>query len=242
MSHLIRINKLLSQHGVASRRKADELVAAGQVMVNGQLLTKPGALIDITKDRVSVSGQELDLRKGSAHRYYMINKPQGHLSTVEDTHQRRKVMDLIPETKGLFPVGRLDKDTTGLLLITDDGELAHRLMHPSFEIKKVYEVVLRGRIDDAALARMKKGVDIGEKRLSILRLVELKRSAGSSRLLVEIHEGKKRQIRRTFEALGYDIAALKRTEYAGLKPDIKEGSWRMLTDTEVKSLKKKVGL
>ena len=151
-------------------------------------------------------------------------------------------MDLVPKDKGLFPVGRLDKDTTGLLIVTNDGELAHRMMHPRFEMEKLYEVMVSGAFKRSDIKKFEKGVDIGDEKPSVCKVRDVKKIRGSVSIVVELHEGRKRQIRRTFEALGYKISSLKRIVYAGLKLDVKEGAYRMLTDDEVSSLKIKVGL
>lgn len=242
MSHLVRINKLLSQLGIASRRKADELIKEGAVTLNDRVLKAPGAIVDTAKDRVTIQGREINLQQPRNYLYFIINKPRGYISTVKDTHKRQTIMELIPRARGLFPVGRLDKDTTGLILITNDGELAHRLMHPRYEIEKVYEVEIQGCLSHKAILNLEKGVDIKEQRPSVCKVLRVKKLKGVTKVLLEIHEGRKRQIRRTFETLGYRINSLKRISYGGLKIDIKEGSHRRLTDEEVSYLKKQVGL
>ncbi|NQT90042.1 MAG: rRNA pseudouridine synthase [Candidatus Omnitrophica bacterium] len=241
MTSHVRINKLLSQLGVASRRKADDLIAKGKVSLNGKVLTAPGALVDTAKDKIEVSGKTLDLTQ-KKRLYYLVNKPKGHICTVEDTHARRTILDLLPSSKGLFPVGRLDKDTTGLIIITDDGELAHRLMHPSYEIRKTYEAVVSGLLKTSDIAKLEKGIDIGEKTPAVSKIIKVNSLKGRTVVILEIHEGKKRQIRRVFEALGYSVKDLKRIDYAGLKIDMKEGGFRSLTEKEINYLRKKVGL
>ena len=242
MSSLIRINKLLSQLGIASRRKADQLIEEGAVTLNGEVLAAPGAVVDITKDKLLIGGKQVDLQPPKKWSYLMLNKPEGYISTVKDTHKRRTIMELIPETAGLFPVGRLDKDTTGLILITNDGELAHRLMHPSYEVEKRYEVEIPGGLSSGAISSLETGVDINEKRPSVCKVLKVERLIGATKVILEIHQGKKRQVRRTFEALGYRLNSLKRISYAGLKLNVKKGSYRKLTDSEVSHLKKKAGL
>lgn len=242
MSPPVRINKLLSQLGIASRRKTDQLIKEGAVTLNGEVLKKPGAMIDPVTDRLAVYGEEIDLGQLKSYLYFMVNKPKGYISTVRDTHQRQTVIELVPGAKGLFPVGRLDKDTTGLILITNDGELAHRLMHPKYEIGKVYQAEVSGDLKGKTLLNLEKGVDIKEKRLSFCKVLKVKKLKGATEVVLEIHEGKKRQIRRTFEALGYRLSSLKRISYAGLHLNIEEGSYRRLTEAEVSSLKEKVSL
>jgi 23S rRNA pseudouridine2605 synthase len=242
MSPLVRINKLLSQMGIASRRKADELIKNGAVSVNGEVLKVLGVIIDTEKDKVAVKGEEISLSQPRNLHYYLLNKPKGYISTVKDEAGRKTVLELLPRQKGLFPVGRLDKDTTGLILITDDGELAHRLMHPRYGVDKVYEAEIEGKLTKADIASLEKGVDIGEERPSVSDVVKVKECGGRTRMTLKIHEGRKRQIRRTFEKLGYKLIVLKRIGYAGLKIDIKEGAFRELKEKEVAGLKKKAGL
>ena len=239
---LVRINKLLSQLGVASRRKADAMIAQGRIYVNGKPLLSPGAMIDTFKDRISVDGKDIDAKAACSNVYIMLNKPQGYIATVRDTHQRRTVMDLVPGQKGLFPVGRLDKDTTGLLILTNDGELSHRLMHPSHEIEKLYEVTIPGAVKRSDIKRIEGGVDIGDSKVSCLKIVNVKDHGKETVIKVKMHEGRKRQVRRTFEALGYKIKQLKRVSYAGLGLDIEEGSCRPLQENEISWLKKTTGL
>jgi 23S rRNA pseudouridine2605 synthase len=242
MSKLIRINKLLSQSGIASRRGADEMIAQGRVSVNNKSLEGPGAMVDTEKDIVCVDGKNIDISSEQGHIYIMLNKPQGHITTLRDTHKRRTVMDLVPKVKGIFPVGRLDKDTTGLLILTNDGELSHRLMHPSYEIEKIYEVTIAGAVKRPDIGRIEKGVDIGDERASSFKIVNVLSGRGETLIKVSLHEGRKRQIRRTFEAMGYRIKALQRIEYAGLRLDVREGSFRQLNSDEVYKIKKAVGL
>lgn len=242
MSSLVRINKLLSGLGIASRRKADALIKEGAVALNNSVLKKPGVIVDIRKDRLTVYGKEVALGEQKRYIHLLLNKPEGYISTAKDTHERRTVMDLVPKGRGLFTVGRLDKDTTGLILVMNDGELAHRLMHPSYEIKKVYDVLLKGLLSDKDLAALRKGVDIKDKRPSVCKVLRIKRLKTASRILLEIHQGRKRQIRRTFEALDYRVTSLKRISYGGLKLNIKEGDYRHLKAEEVKHLKRQVKL
>ena len=228
MAALVRINKLLSHAGVASRRKADELIEKGAVSVNGKVLKSQGVIVDTEKDKVLVSGREVKMEPKKKYRYFLLNKPKGYISTVTDTHNRKTIMELVPKMPGLFSVGRLDKNTTGLILITNDGELAHRLMHPRYEVEKIYDVEVKGRLNDADISKIKSGVDIGDKRPAAADVLKIKRLKDTTRLSIKIHEGRKRQIRRTFDALGYQVINLKRTSYAGLSFDIKEGSYKEL--------------
>ncbi|MFH1867353.1 MAG: pseudouridine synthase, partial [Candidatus Omnitrophota bacterium] len=207
-----------------------------------KVLKKPGAMIDVTKDKLTVSGREVEFRGIKGHTYLMLNKPVGYISTAADTHNRRTILELVPKIDGIFTVGRLDKDTTGVILITSDGELAHRLMHPSYEIDKVYEVFISRCLSDKDITALKHGVDIKEERPSVCDILECKRSISSTIILLKIHEGRKRQIRRTFESLGYSVTSLKRVSYGGIKLDLKEGEYRHLKAEEVKYLKEQVKL
>jgi len=243
MPQLLRINKLLSQQGIASRRKADEMISEGKVKVNGEILKQPGAIIDIEKDIVSVCGRDIIISSKKRYHYYLINKPKGYISTSKDTHARKTIMDLLPEKNGIFSIGRLDKDTTGVILVTNDGELTHRLMHPSFSIDKIYDVGIKGIMPDRDIVKLSKGVDIGDKRLSKCEVRHIKRAKSNTEIILRLHEGRNRQIRRTFAALGYDVESLNRISYAGLTASgMKPGSCRPLTEKEVLSLKKQVGL
>lgn len=151
-------------------------------------------------------------------------------------------MDLVPKVKGLFPVGRLDKETTGLLIITNDGELAHRMMHPRYSVEKRYEVVVSGAFKRSDAEKLAKGVDIGDKRLSIFNVHKAEGHGSSTRIVLEIHEGRKRQVRRTLNALRYKVLSLNRAAYAGLTLDVKEGAYRELTEKEVLQIKSIAGL
>jgi len=242
MAALVRINKLLSQMGIASRRRADELIKEGAVFLNGEMLKAPGVIVDVEKDTIALGGKVLNPRQQRRYFYYLVNKPQGYICTVKDTHGRRKIVDLAPKINGIFPVGRLDKDTTGLILLTNDGGLAHRLMHPRYNIEKIYEAHISGGLCAKDIQALQGGVDIQDKRPSVCEVLKFKRLKGLTMITLKIHEGRKRQIRMTFEALGYKVISLKRINYAGLDIDIEEGRYRELTDTELQGLKRKVGL
>ncbi|MDD5505045.1 MAG: pseudouridine synthase [Candidatus Omnitrophica bacterium] len=243
MPDLIRINKFLAQRGIASRRKSDELISQGRVCLNGIKLSSPGAMVDPVKDTVSVDGVKIDAGLLPEHlTYLMLNKPAGYITTLKDTHKRRTVMDLVPGVKGVFPVGRLDKDTTGLLIMTNDGRLCHRLMHPSFEMDRLYEVTIAGQVKASDISRIERGVDIGDGKASALKVLDIINDKFKTVVRVSLHEGRKRQVRKTFEALGYKIKELTRTGYAGLKLDLQTGSYRHLSEKEVSLLKKGVGI
>ena len=234
--NLIRLNRFLAQAGIASRRKCDELIAAGRVKVNGKVVTELGVRINPQKDKVEFDGKEVQIPEYFI--YILMNKPRRVLTTARDDRRRRTVLDLLPIRERLFPVGRLDYMTTGALLITNDGEMAYYLTHPKFEVKKVYRVLLNKLIRPIDLHRFQHGIDLGDFKTAPCKAREIRRLDNRSLMEVEIHEGKNRQIRRMFAALGYEVEELHRKEFAGLKvDDLREGDFRELTPSEVKQLK-----
>ncbi len=235
----IRLNRYLAQAGIASRRKCDDLITAGRVRVNGKVVTELGVRIDPEKDRVEFDGREVVVPPYFI--YLLMNKPPRVVTTVKDDRRRKTVLDFIPIPERLFPVGRLDFMTTGALLITNDGELAYYLTHPKFQVKKVYRVLLDKIIRPIDLHRFQEGVDLGDFVTSTCKAREIRRIDNRSLLEVELHEGKNRQIRRMFAALGYEVEELHRKEFAGLKvDDLREGEFRELYPGEVKRLKQLV--
>ncbi len=228
----MRIQHFLSRAGIASRRKAEALIKKGLVKINGKVVLEPFFQVDPEKDKIEFNGKELKIPE--EHTYIILNKPRGFVTTVSDEFQRKTVMELIPlEEKGLVPVGRLDKDSEGLLLITNDGDLVHHLTHPSFEIEKEYEVVL-SRAAGRELKKMEEGIQSGEDFLRASKIV----FKGKNKILVTLKEGKKREIRRMLETLGYDIIRLKRIRLGNLKlSNLETGKWRKLTKAEVSKLK-----
>jgi len=242
----MRLNRFLARAGIASRRKSDALIRRGAVSVNGDVVAEPGCSIVVGRDQVVFQGRQVVLPE--AFEYIVLHKPAGHLVTRGDTHGRPTVFDRVD---GLHPgtvaVGRLDLDTTGLLLLTDDGELAFRLTHPRFEIDKRYEVVVAGKPGAAALDRLRGGVELEEgptapARVQVQHTRTLTRGV-ETRLIISIHEGRKRQIRRMCRVVGHPVLALKRVAFAGMGLDLpREGQWRYLTAAEVHKLRSQVGL
>lgn len=232
-----RLNKFLSQAGVVSRREADRLITQGRVRVNGRIVEELGFKIDEGRDSVSVDGR--NVKKGKGRIYIILNKPAGYLVTLKDPFQRPTIRKLLPPSLGrVFPVGRLDLESEGLLLLTDDGELAYRLSHPRFEVKKVYVVRVTGEPTRESLAQLEKGIFLEGERTAPSRVRLLAHSPKSSWLRIEIHEGKKREVRRMCRAIGHDVIELKRTAYAGLElRRLKPGGWRFLDAAEVRKLK-----
>jgi 23S rRNA pseudouridine2605 synthase len=225
----MRLNAYLARAGVASRRAADELIKDGRVLVNGspgQLNTQVGG-----SDLVEVDGERVELQRLT---YVLLHKPAGVVTTARDPHGRRTVVDLIGRRPGVVPVGRLDADTTGALLLTNDGALAHRLAHPRYEVDKVYVAEVEGRPDDAALARLAEGVELED---GLTAPANVRRLA-SSGIELTIHQGRKHQVKRMLEAVGHPVVRLHRSAYAGLGVEgLEPGEWRELATNEVESLK-----
>ena len=233
----MRINKYIAQAGIASRRKADELIAAGKVTVNGACLTEPGYDVSDT-DVVAVNGEVIE--RPETRVYYMMNKPIGTITAVSDEQGgRRTVLDLMPDVQErIFPVGRLDYNTSGLLFLTNDGELAYGLTHPKHHVEKVYRVRVAGNLPKAAVARLRKGVDIGGYTTQPAKVDVIMWTKHSMLLEVTIHEGKNRQIRRMFEAVGYPVQELARIAVGNIKlGHLKEGHYRKLSKGEIEYLK-----
>ncbi len=233
----MRLNRYLAQCGIASRRKAEEFIRSGRISVNGQTVQKLAVQVDIRHDRICLD--ERLIEPAAERKYILLNKPKGVITTVDDPFKRKTVMELIPGIPGLVPVGRLDFDTEGVILLTNDGELNFRLSHPRYKIDKIYLVTLNRPVNAADLERLKKGVNIGDSRPA--RASNPEKVAGR-RIRLTLHEGRKRQIKRMFTALRYEVTALRREQYAILRcDDLKLASWRYLTREEIVKLKKIVG-
>lgn len=238
----IRLNKFLSQSGVTSRREADRMIAEGRITVNGQVVQVFGLTIDDEKDEVKVDGRRV--KKDEQMVYLILNKPAGYLVSLKDPFGRPTIKDLLPSFKNrIFPVGRLDYESQGLLILTNDGDLAHRLTHPRFEVKKIYLVKVKDQPDSLKLAKLEKGIFLDGKKTAPAKIVPLRISSRQTLLRVEIYEGRKREIRRMLEAIGHRVLELRRIKLDGLSlGKLKKGQWRYLSPKEVGNLKKKVGL
>jgi 23S rRNA pseudouridine2605 synthase len=224
----MRINAYLGRAGIASRRKADELIKAGRVTVNGEL-AQLNSRVE-SRDRVELDGREVELQPLA---YVLLHKPAGVVTTASDPHGRRTVVDLVDHAARVVPVGRLDADTTGALLLTNDGDLAHRLAHPRYEVDKVYEVEVEGKPDDPVLERLREGVDLDDGRTAPAQA----RRLGPATLELVIHEGRKHQVKRMLEAVGHPVTRLHRSRYAGLSVEgLEPGAWRELEPFEVELL------
>jgi 23S rRNA pseudouridine2605 synthase len=226
----VRLNAYLARAGVASRRRADELIKAGRVTVNG----RRGELNDFVglRDVVEVDGRRIAPQELA---YVLLHKPAGVVTTARDPQGRPTVVDLVEHPARLVPVGRLDADTTGALLLTNDGELAHRLAHPRYEVDKVYEVEVEGEPDANALRQLSEGVELEDGRTAPARVCRL----GPSRIELIIHEGRKHQVKRMCEVVGHPVQQLHRSRYAGLDlSGLAPGQWRELSPAEVELLRR----
>ncbi len=239
---LLRLNRYLSMRGAASRREADRLIADGRVQVNGQTVSDLGVKVDEAGDRVAVDGRLLRPVRDLV--YLALNKPPGYLVTRDDPEGRPTVMALLPKMReSVFPVGRLDLDSEGLLLLTNDGELAFRLTHPRFEIRKLYAVEVAGSLSDEEASRLEKGIRLDGRKTAPARVRVAQRGLRRSQALVEIHEGRKREVRRMMEQVGHPVQSLKRVEFAGLRlGSLPRGQWRHLRRDEILSLRRLAGL
>ena len=235
----VRLNKLLAEHGLASRRAADELITEGHVTVDGVRVEELGLKVDPTEQLIEVDGAPLEPTGRERKRYYLLNKPAGVVCTNERRETRPRAVDLITDrAKGrIYTVGRLDEESKGLLILTNDGDFANRVMHPRYGVTKTYAVKLRGRIEDADVQRVREGVRLQEGRTGPVRVLIKKRSREYSRLEVTIQEGKNREIRRIFLAVGFKVVELRRTHIGPIHDrKLKFGFWRYLERVEVEEL------
>ena len=231
----VRLNKFIANSGVCSRREADNFILAGVVTVNGEVVTELGTKVNINTDDIRFNGERL---KGENKVYIIMNKPKGYVTTASDPHADKTVMDLL---KGcptrVFPVGRLDKNTTGVLMFTNDGEIAEKLTHPSYDKKKIYQVSLDSKLRGEDYDKILSGVELSDG-MSAADELEYIEEDDHRKLGIEIHSGKNRIVRRIFESLGYEVKALDRVYFAGLtKKGLKRGEWRFLTEGETNLLR-----
>ncbi|HEY4538864.1 MAG TPA: pseudouridine synthase [Faecalibacter sp.] len=232
----IRLNKYVANAGIASRREADELIKTGIVTVNGQVITEMGYKVQ-PDDEVRFDGKRISSQKNV---YFLLNKPKGYITTSKDEKNRKTVMDLVAgaTTARIFPVGRLDRQTTGVLLFTNDGYLTKKLTHPSHDIKKIYHVTLDKKLTANDLAEIKKGVRLIPEGIAVVDEISYIENRPKNEVGLEIHIGWNRVVRRIFEKLGYKVEALDRVSFAGLtKKGLNRGDYRPLTELEVNFLK-----
>lgn len=227
-----RLQKVIAEAGITSRRKAEELITSGKVKVNGNIVTELGTKVS-SKDKIEVNNQIIEKEPKE---YYILNKPRGYITSTSDEHHRKTVIDLIPTKARIYPVGRLDYDTTGLLLLTNDGEFANILTHPSEKVEKVYMAKLNGIIKGEQINKLKNGVKIDGVvvKASRVKLKKVNEKNNTCMVQITIHEGKNHQVKKMFESVGYMVEKLKREKVAffNLK-DLQSGEYRKLTPKEV---------
>jgi 23S rRNA pseudouridine2605 synthase len=233
--HLIRLNKFLSTAGVASRRTADRMIEEGRVQINGKVVTSLGVKIDPRKDMVFVNGKQAVILDDTV--YIVLNKPNDSITTARDERGRTTVMEYVKVRERVFPIGRLDRKTTGVLLLTNDGEIANKLMHPKNQIKKAYRASLNQPLTTDHAKRLAEGIRLSDGKTKPAEVFSI--PGGKNKIIgVVIHEGRNRQVHRMFEALGYEVTKLDRVAYADITYEgLERGGWRYLTKGEMKRLK-----
>ena len=231
----MRLNKFLASAGVASRRKCDQLLQQGLISVNGQVVSELGTVINEKKDKVFYEGRQVLLP--SSFVYIKLNKPKGYACTAKDEKGRKTIYDLLPREERLFSIGRLDYDTEGLIILTNDGDFANKVAHPRYSVDKEYHVTIEGQIKESELAVLRKGVVIEGQRMPSAKVEFLSNDGKNTKLSVVIDEGMNRQIRRMFEAIGKSIKLLKRVRIGNVRlGGVKRGDFRDLTTQELDSL------
>lgn len=236
----VRLQKYMALCGIASRRRSEIMIALGKVSINGEVVKQPYIMIDPLSDEVKVEGKRISekLRKV----YILLNKPRGVLTTLDDPFGRKTVVSLVDQNARVYPVGRLDFDTEGLLLLTNDGELTYKLTHPGKEVEKEYYAQVSGRLDLEKVKRLRAGIDIGGYVTAQAIIEEVRFDGKLTTYKIIIKEGKKRQIRRMFEAVSFTVKYLKRERIGNLRlGDLKPGQWRYLSPSELENLKNSVG-
>ena len=235
----VRLNRYLAMAGIGSRRKNDDLILSGAVKVNDRLVKELGVQVQVGKDKISVQGELVNLEEKLV--YIIFNKPKDTITTMSDEKGRTTVMKYVHVKQRIYPVGRLDRNTTGVLLFTNDGDLANALIHPKFEIEKLYRVTLDRQVSDEDLKKLRKGVSL-EEGLAKVQSAEIIDGSKRRKVLLALREGRNREIRRIFEVIGYDVRQLDSVSFAGLTPlGIPRGNWRFLNRSEVNYLKKLAG-
>ncbi|MEW9123098.1 MAG: pseudouridine synthase [Thermotaleaceae bacterium] len=234
----MRLQKYIALSGAASRRKAEEMIASGRIKVNGEIIGDMGVTIDPLLDQVMIDNQIIKPEDEMV--YILLHKPEGYITTLSDEFKRPTVLDLVREIhKRIFPIGRLDYDTSGLLIMTNDGDLTYHLTHPKHEVKKIYIAKVKGRPEEAALNRLREGVDIGGYITAPAQIEYLESNKHTSFIKVVIHEGKNRQIRKMFDVIHHPVLQLKRISIGRIQlGNLPKGKWRRLTTEEIQYLKK----
>lgn len=237
----MRLQHFLALAGVASRRQCEKIMNAGRVRVNGQVVRELGIKVNPERDIIEVDGKRVEIQKKM---YVLLHKPKGYLTAAADSRGRHTVGELVVDLPvRVYPVGRLDMDTDGVLLMTNDGELGYRLMHPRFGVEKVYHAEVAGNPSKEALETLRRGVDIGGVTTSPARVRLIKSIKKSALLEISVHEGRKRQIKRMCKAVGHPVVNLARIEFGGLRAgNLKPGQYRILSEPEVINLRKALSL
>ncbi|WP_097025385.1 pseudouridine synthase [Clostridium peptidivorans] len=231
-----RLQKFMARCGIASRRKCEEIILSGKVKVNNEIVKELGAKVNPLKDTVIVDGKLIKPEEKKL--YIALNKPEGYLSTVKDDRGRKTLLDLVKVDERIYPIGRLDYDTSGLILLTNDGEIYNNIMHPRVEKNKRYIAVIKGTPDEIKLNKFKSGIDIGGYITAPSDIKLLKTKNNNTEVLITIHEGKNRQIRKMCEKIDHPVLKLKRVAIGNIElGNLEKGNWRFLTNEEVKYLK-----
>ncbi len=234
---LERLQKYIARSGVTSRRKAEELILNGLVKVNGIKVTELGTKVDPDKDIVTVDNKKIS--EVNEYIYIKLYKPEGYVTTVKDQFNRKTVLDLIDVKERVYPIGRLDYNTSGLLLLTNDGDLANKLMHPKYHIFKTYIAETEGRISEESIKKLKTGVVIDNYKTAPAKVKLIKYKDNKSVVQISIYEGKNRQVRKMFEAVGHSVTALKRVSFGEINlGNLTVGSWKNLSNEEIQFLKR----
>jgi 23S rRNA pseudouridine2605 synthase len=237
----IRLQKYMAEAGVASRRRSEELILQGRVEVNGNIVTVPGTKINGT-EIIKVDGRIIKPEKNKV--YILLNKPVGYVSTARDQFDRKTVIDIVSDVKErIYPVGRLDYDTSGLILLTNDGELANRMTHPKHEVPKVYRAIISGILSQDEISKLRSGVIIEDYKTAPAVVKVIDKAENSTTVEITIHEGRNRQVRKMFEAVGHIVLRLKRIAIGPITIDgLEEGKWRRLDRKELEVLRKMTGI
>ena len=239
MGEIVRLQKYIAMSGIASRRAAEGMIEEGRVKVNGKKVTEQGTKVETGRDTVTVDGKPVEIKDKKY--YIMLNKPAGYVSTAKDQFDRPTVVDIVKEEVGtrIFPVGRLDYETEGLLLMTNDGDFTYKITHPKFQKDKTYIAVINGGIAIPDLNRLRKGVKVEDYTTSPAQVEIMDAVGGKTAIKITIHEGRNRQVRKMFDALGYTVIALKRIKIGELElGNLPVGRWRHLTSHEINCLLK----